>query len=67
METDIIVCLFIYSVFTQSDILITGQYISSSSYLAFIFLSLTEGEEDAQRNSKEQSGDTQGEAAKSES
>lgn len=39
------------------------------SYFVFILFSLsfTEGEEDGQRNSTEQSGEAQGEAAKSES
>lgn len=35
--------------------------------LTLFSISLAEGEEDAQRNSAEQSGETQGEAAKSES
>lgn len=35
--------------------------------LFFFPLSLTEGEEDAQRSSTEQSGEAEGEAAKSES
>ena len=44
-----------------------SKYKQSFLFCLYLFMSLTEGEEDAQRNSTEQSGEAQGEASKSES